>query len=169
MQKLTNTEKKFEEVYKRYYTPLFFKALDWTLDEEIAKDLVEDLFVDLWQKMDQIRMEDIAGFLHTSIKNRAINHLRHQQVVRKYEDEYISVTTEIMDEDDVVHEEQLRVVEDVIEEQPPQRKFIFEQCCIEGKSYKDVSEIVGIEVSTIHKHVSRVYSELRKVFNIKKT
>ncbi len=163
MAKAANKEKDFERIYKQYYTQLYFKALDWTLDEEIAKDLVEELFTDLWTKFDSLRLNEISGFLHTSIKNRAINHLRHRQVEMKYEDEYLAVTTEIMDESDEVHEERLKMLEAVIDEQPAQRRFIFNQCCIEGKSYKEVSEIVGVEVSTVHKHISKVYAELRKI------
>lgn len=168
MRQATNKDKEFESVYKQYYTPLFYKALDWTLDEDVAKDLVEDLFTDLWLKMDTIRMSEIAGYLHTSIKNKAINYLRHRQVEMKYEEDYITVMSEIMDEKDDVHEERLKAIEQTIKEQTPQRRFIFEQCCIEGKTYKEVSEIVGIEVSTVHKHISKVYSELRALFNKKK-
>lgn len=163
MPKFTSKEQLFQQVYKQYYTSLFYKALDWTLDEEIAKDLVEELFVDLWQRIDDIRMNEVAGWLHTSIRNRAINHLRHVQVERRYEEEYIAVTTEIMDDDEGVHEQQLQAIESVINQQPPQRRFIFDQCCLQGKTYKEVSEIIGIEVSTVHKHVSKVYAELRKL------
>lgn len=161
-------ERVFEGVYKQYYTSLFYKALDWTLDEDIAKDLVEDLFAELWLRIDKIRVEDVAGYLNTAIRNRSVNYLRHEQVKRKYEDEYISVTSEIMDEPDDLHEERLKAVEKVISNQPPQRKFIFEQCCISGKSYKEVAEIVGIEVSTVHKHISKVYASLREILIHKK-
>lgn len=145
---------------------MFYKALDWTLDEDLAKDLVADLFADLWQRFDQVRIEEVGGLLHTSLRNRVVNMMRREKVKRKYDEEYINTTSEIMDEPDDVHEEQLRKVEQVIEEQPTQRQFIFRQCCIEGKSYKEVSEIVGVETSTIHKHISRVYKEIRKAFGI---
>lgn len=147
---------------------MFYKALDWTLDEEIAKDLVADLFADLWQKYDQVRQDEVVGLLHISLRNKVVNMMRHDKVKRKYDEEYINTTSEIMDEADDVHEEQLRQVERVIEEQPAKRQFIFRQCCLEGKSYKDVSEIVGVETSTIHKHISRVYMELRQALGITK-
>lgn len=161
-----NRKNEFEQVYKKYYTQLFYKALDWTLDEDIAKDLVGELFADLWQKFDDVRVEDVAGLLHTALRNKVVNMMRHEKVKRRYDEEYISTTSELMDEPDEVHEEQLKKLERVIEEQPVQRKFIFKQCCIEGKSYKEVSEIIGVEVSTVHKHVSRVYKELRKAFGL---
>lgn len=157
----TNSAKDFEHVYKQYYATMFYKALDWTLDEELAKDLVEELFVELWQRFDTIRMDEVAGWLSITIRNKAINHYRHRKVEQRYEDEYLAVTSEIMDEDEDVHEERLRAIEAVIEEQPVQRKFIFEQCCLKGKSYKEVAEIVGVEVTTVHKHVSKVYAALR--------
>ncbi len=157
-----NKERDFEKVYRKYYTQLFYKALDWTLDENAARDLVGDLYADLWERIDSIRMDEVAGFLNTALRNRVINYLRHLQVERKYEDEYVAVMNEIMEEPDDIHERQLKLVEQVLSEQTAQRRFIFEQCCIEGKTYKEVSAIVGIEVSTVHKHISKVYSELRE-------
>lgn len=145
---------------------MFYKALDWILDEDIAKDLVAEVFADLWQRFDSVRMEEIGGLLHTSLRNKVVNMMRHDKVKRKYDEEYINTCSELMEEPDDVHEQQLKEVERVIDEQPAQRQFIFKQCCIEGKSYKEVSEIMGVEVSTIHKHVSRVYKELRKAFGI---
>lgn len=159
---VNNKEKEFEKLYRKFYTQLFYKALDWTLDEDVARDLVSDLYTDLWERIDSIRMDEVAGFLNKSLRNRAINYLRHIQVERKYEDEYIAMMTEIMEEPDDIHDRQLKLVEKVLSEQTVQRRFIFEQCCIEGKTYKEVAAIIGIEVSTVHKHVSKVYSELRK-------
>lgn len=152
----------FEHVYKLHYTTVFYKALDWTLDEDVAKDLVEDVFVDLWHRFDTIRQDEVVGWLNVTVKNKAINYYRHKKVEQKYVDEYLAVTSEIMDEDDNVHEERLTAIEAVINEQPPQRRFVFDQCCLQGKTYKEVAQIVGVEVTTIHKHVSKVYAILRE-------
>lgn len=153
----------FELVYKKHYTWLFHKALDQTLDEELSKDLVEEVYMDLWQKFDDIRLEEVTGLLRTMMRNKLANHFKHLQVARKYETEILSTETELWSENDEEYEERLKRINAVIDEQPPQRKFIFEQCCLRDKSYKEVSELVGVEISTIHKHVSRVYAELRKI------
>lgn len=159
----TNKIKAFEHVYKSYYTWLFHQALDQTLDEELAKDFVEEVFVDVWNKFDTIRLDEVTGLLRMMMRNKVINHFRHQQVVKRYEDDIFSAGAETSDGHDDEYEERLRMVNTIIDEQPPQRRFIFEQCCLHEKSYKEVAELVGVEVSTIHKHVSRVYAELRKI------
>ena len=160
-------EKAFEAVYRAHYTSLFYKALDWTLDDDTAKDLVEDVFADLWTRFDNIRMEEVGGLLHMALRNRAINRLRHESVKRRYEDAYISTVAEIMDEPDEVHEQQLQLMRRVIDAQPPRRRHIFTQCCLEDKTYKEVAESIGVEASTVHKHISRVYKELRATFGKK--
>lgn len=157
----TNKIATFEHVYKSCYTWLFHQALDQTLDEELARDMVEEVFVDLWKKFDNIRQEEAAGLLRKLMRNRLVNYFKHQQVVRKYEDEMRFTSNETLEEDDELYEERLRQVNAVMDSQPPQRRFIFEQCCLRNKSYKEVAELIGVEVCTIHKHVSRVYAELR--------
>lgn len=158
-----NTKKveTFEYVYKNYYTWLFHQALDQTLDEELAKDFVEEVFVDLWHKFDHIRQEEVAGLLRRLMRNKLANHFKHLEVVRKYETEVTAIETDFWDGNDDEYEERLRQINEVIDSQPPQRRFIFEQCCLKDKSYKEVAELVGLEVSSIHKHMSRVYAELR--------
>lgn len=152
----------FEHVYKSCYTWLFYQVLDYTLDEEVARDMVEEVFVDLWSKFDNIRQEEAVGLLRKLVRNRLVNYSKHQLVVKKYEDEVRLTSNEIQEEDeDELYEERLRQVYAVMDRQPPQRRFIFEQCCLKDKSYKEVAELIGVEVSTIHKHISRVYAELR--------
>lgn len=153
----------FEQIYKKHYIWLFRKALDRTLDEELAKDIVEEAFVDVWHKMDQVRQEEVRGLLLTLVRNKIVNHYKHQQVERRYESEVMHLESEIWEEPEDVYEERLRLINHTLDAQPAQRRFIFEQCCLHGKSYKEMAETMNLKVTTIHKHVSRVYAELRKI------
>lgn len=159
---LSEKKKAFEEVFKRNYKPLLYRALDRIDDEEVAKDIVGGLFADIWQDFDNVRLEGVDVYLRRILHNRCINHLQHQTVERKYQDYYLNVKGSILEEPDDLHEERMQIVNSVIDSLPPQRRFIFEQCVIEGKSYKEVAEIVSLQVSSIHKHISKTYAMLRE-------
>ncbi len=158
--------KTFEQVYKNYYTWLFHQALDMTLDPELARDFVEDVYVIVWQRFDTISLEKMQGLLRTLMRNRVVNYFRHRQVEMKYELDMRANATGFYSDDDDTYEERLRQVTAIIDAQPPQRRFIFEQCCLRNKSYREVAALLGLEVSTIHKNVSRVYAELREKVKI---
>lgn len=157
-----NRDIMFERLYKDNYTVLFYRALDIVEDEDVAADLVESLFADIWERFDQVRADEAPKYLMKSLKNKCVSYLRHKAVERKYEQQFLQMKEEMADEDDEVHEERLRIVDEVIESQTAQRKFVFQQCCLEGKSYGEVAAILNLSVSSIHKHVSKVYAELRK-------
>ena len=153
-------------MYKKYYTWLFHQALDLTLDAELSKDFVEDVYVVVWQKFSKIRWDEIQGLMRTLMRHKVANYFKHRQVEKRYEMEMRAHAIGLCGDDDDIYEERLRQINAIIDAQPPQRRFIFEQCCLGEKTYKEVASLMGLEVSTIHKHVSRVYAELRKKFNI---
>ena len=82
-------EKEFEELFKKNYSKLFYYALDWVEDSEVAKDIVSELFGDTWRRYERLRNERIEAYLYRSVHNLCINYLRDKQVEMKYQQEVI--------------------------------------------------------------------------------
>src|SRR5882672_1752908 len=71
----------FDELYLNYYKLLCTSAYFYVKNEQEAKDLVQSLFLDIWDKQLYRHFhEDIRGYLFRAIKNRCINHLKWQKV-----------------------------------------------------------------------------------------
>lgn len=71
----------FAELHKRFSGKLFFLAHQKTGDGDVAEDLVQDLFVELWTRREQIAIEKgINFYLFSALKNRIISHLRKEMV-----------------------------------------------------------------------------------------
>ena len=73
-------ETEFEELFKKNYSPLFYNALDWVEDAEAAKDIVSELFSEVWSQYEHLRKEKIESYLFRSVRNRSINYLKHKSV-----------------------------------------------------------------------------------------
>ena len=140
--------------------PLFYKALYWVEDEEVAKDLVSELFADLWKSYERIRHYKIGPYLFTAIKNKSLNYLRHQKVECANRDAYIRMKEEILSDSELL-EQRLQKIQEVIDGQTPLTKFVFEACYYENKTYQEVSEILAVSVSAVHKHISKMMAALR--------
>lgn len=52
-------ETEFEELFKKNYSPLFYNALDWVEDAEAAKDIVSELFSEVWSQYEHLRKEKL--------------------------------------------------------------------------------------------------------------
>jgi len=69
----------FAELHKRYSGKLFFHAHQKTGDGDVAEDLVQDLFVELWTRREQLSIEKAIGpYLFSALKNRVISYLRKE-------------------------------------------------------------------------------------------
>ena len=78
--------RQFEELFKKNYSKLYYVALDWVEDEESAKDLVNDLFAELWKQYERLQDENVEGYLFQSLRNRCINYIEHLNYIGRYLD-----------------------------------------------------------------------------------
>lgn len=80
-----NNTDAFVIIYNRYWEKIYSISYWHLYDQEEAKDIVQELFVDLWDKRSQIEIsETIEGYLKVAIKNRLFNHMRAKGVRKRY-------------------------------------------------------------------------------------
>ncbi len=157
-------ETEFEDLFKKNYSRLFYCALDWVEDSEAAKDIVSELFSEVWNQYERLRNEKIEAYLYRSVRNRSINYLKHKAVVIQHQQSFLSMKEEFIDEDAAAHEENLQLIDSTLEQFTPQTRFIFEQCYFKGKKYQEVADLMGISSSAVHKHMNKAFAIFRKAF-----
>src|SRR5665213_3637729 len=75
----------FAEIYNRYKGPLYIHAYNLLRDREEAKDILQQVFANLWTNRDQVEVRpQFAGYLYTIVKNRILKTIAHQAVESKY-------------------------------------------------------------------------------------
>lgn len=71
----------FEKFFKMFYAPLCGFALGFLGDRDEAEELVQDTFVKLWEKRDEISIEtSLKSYLYSSVRNACFNYLKHLKV-----------------------------------------------------------------------------------------
>ena len=161
-------KQRFEELFRKNYSRLFYCALDVVNDSETAKDIVSELFGDLWERFDEMNKEHVEAYLYTSVRNRSLNYLKHQTIVDKYQETYLAEKEHLVSDDMELHEARLRLIEQTIASFTPLTRHIFEQCYFEGKTYQQMAEVLQVSVSAIHKHMNKAFTAFRTVFIEKK-
>lgn len=77
----------FEEVYVSYFSRMKHFAMEYVLSEEDAENIVQDVFVDLWERRDLLAFNmNLVAYLFTSIKNKCIDFLRHKLIAKQVTD-----------------------------------------------------------------------------------
>ena len=73
--------KAFHELYEKHYRPLVMFAMRYLEHNEDAEDIVQDLFVAVWESEEKFMSEQgLYVFLYNSVRNACLNFLKHKQV-----------------------------------------------------------------------------------------
>ncbi|NGM67050.1 RNA polymerase sigma factor [Sphingobacterium sp. SGR-19] len=69
----TQEEQAFTALYEEYWDYVFEQAFIRCRQYDIAENITQDIFVALWDQMEELRIENIRGYLYTAVKNRVLN------------------------------------------------------------------------------------------------
>lgn len=155
----------YTEIYRRYFHLIFRHAYKKLRDEQVAKDVVQDVFTNLWVKRSSCVVEsNLAGYLFTAVRNRVFNFWAHEDIKSKYWDsfsdgnpieKYADVST-----DHRIREQQLMAyIERQVQELPPKMRRIFE---LSRKEYLTHREIAG-RLNTSEENVSKQIGNALKI------
>ena len=167
-------EKEFEEKYRtlfrRYYSGLSFYAAR-LVGEDDAEDIVQDVFLDIWKRKDDIELgEQAQSLLYRSVYTRAINLINHRTIVNNYnteEAELMKKKTEYYqpDQSDVIkriENRELRVeIHQAINELPDKCKEVFKLSYLYNMKNKEIADALNISLRTVEAHMYKALRILR--------
>lgn len=160
----TGDQKTFTVFYDRYSPSLFQRILQLVGVQSIAEELLQEIFVTLWEKRETISIEqNFAAYLHRIAVNKAIDFFRRLKRDRLLYQRVLQTSAALYShvEEQVVSAETATIFQAAIDKLPPQRKQVFHLCKMEGRSYQEVSHLLGISTSTINDHIVKATRLLR--------
>lgn len=134
-------------------------------DRDIARDAVSDTFMKLWETDDFFDGRDVDSILFVSLRNRCLDMLRHISVRSDYVNRMMMLARDGHESDAGEIDDRISRVKELIDRFPARTRFVFEQCYMEEKSYKEVAELMGITPSGVKQHIVKGLAILRKCFN----
>jgi RNA polymerase sigma-70 factor (family 1) len=162
-------EIEFQQLYTENFSRLYYAALYILRDEETAKDLINDVFADLWEDFNWQDKTINYTYLYKNVHNKCIDYLRHSNV----ENRFITLSEALGDEayetniDSDEQNERLEIINKTLDELPQRTKFVIEQCFYNGKKYTEVADMMNITTSGVNKHVMKALTIIRNKFSIK--
>lgn len=162
----------FDSIFRRTYSRLYFYALSLLSDESDADDVVEEVFFELWGRMDEIDLDgNIEAFLYRAVYTRSVNVLKRRNVsagrlaaiedINNMRMEYYSGFN-----DDPLHSmenaELRRKIEDTIDMLPEKCRQVFRMSYLNGMRNNDIAEELQLSVRTVEAHMYRALRFLRE-------
>lgn len=152
----------FDFVFSYYYTGLCTYARRWVNDPDVAEDLVQDFFVRLWANSEKIEItSSLKSYFFTSVKNRAVNHLKHVKVKENFGTQEINRTVEESSNWELTEPELTELIEKGMQKLQPRCREIFILSRFEGKDNGEIAEMLGISKRTVELQISNALKILR--------
>ena len=163
----------FRELYHIYNKRLHYFALALVKTKEAAEEIVEDVFIRLWNQRQTITaINNLRIYLYTATKNTALNYLAKkakENIVEPFDNIDIALQeTGISPEQIMITAETYQKIRQAVEALPPRCKMIFKLIREDGLRYKEVAEILNISINTIDAQmaiaIQRITEAVRKDF-----
>lgn len=159
----------FAEIYNRYAVLMFYKVNQMLRDEEPSKDLVQDLFVALWDKPELIEENNnLAGYLYIGARNRVLKFIQRNKLKNDHIASLAKYASEISLEtiQDIDERELKTIVQREIDNLPPKMRVIFEMSRKDNLSHAEIAGKLGLSDHTVKKQVNNALKILRSKLSI---
>lgn len=160
----------FDHIYTTYRKWLMVVACSMVQHETEAQDLVQKFYMDLWQ-MDWSRTGALAGpiknFLFISIRNRCLNYIRSNEILRKRAARLQLPPDYEPPADILEHKELQQHLADAIAQLPAVRARVFKLGYLHQFSRQQIAGYLGISEATVKTHMALALKDLRNLLKNK--
>lgn len=150
-----------KEIFNKYHAQLFGLAEGVLRDEALAKDIVQEIFIDLWNRRHHSDIRVLSHYLSRAVKFQVLKQIRDS---KKY-DRHVEVLENIQfvnqTEQDINARELENYLSKAIDQLPPRCKEVFILSRYENLSHKEISSRLNISPKTIEFQITKALTHLR--------
>lgn len=157
-------EAAFKEIFDRYDRLLFLYVYRILQSNEDAKDVVQDIFINLWNKKDHLTINtSLKSYLYSAVRNRALNVLRSKDIANRYiASLQMFMEVESSATDYLIREKDITLlIEKEIALLPPKMREVFELRRKNYLSNREIAEYMHVSEHTVATHIKRALKVLK--------
>lgn len=156
----------FDEIFRQYSKPLFYYAAKF-VEDEVAKDIVQDVFVKLWADQNLTIKHSLNALLFTMVRNGCLQQLEKQNVRHKYLEstKLLLLNEELqfyMEEKTSLIEQELEnKLNEVLNNLPDRCLQIFLMSRFDNKKNREIAEELDISIKAVEKQITKALGTIR--------
>ncbi|NRF39387.1 RNA polymerase sigma factor [Pedobacter foliorum] len=158
----------FAEIYNQYRSKIFVYACSLCKSPDISEEIVQEVFIKVWQKRDQINTElNFGAYIKKITLNHVLNHLKKVAREKALQQQLFVFIETIRNstEDNLLEKELLRTYDDAIAKLPPQKKLIYNLSRNEDLSHDEIAKKLNISKNTVKNHMVEATRFIRNYVN----
>lgn len=159
----------FDFLFRKYHRRLLLYSLKYVESESDALDIVQNIFVAVWENGKYKQSEDLVkAYLFSSVKNSCLNYLKHQKIVKQFEHEAVFQIKEMeavhyqSGEKSLIENESLKQINDAIDSLTDIYKEVIFLSRFEGLKNHEIAEKLNLPVRTVETRIFRALLALKE-------
>ena len=155
----------FDLIYEKYSGKLYAFGLKYLKSTEEAEELVQSVFLKLWENYKILKKElSFKSYLFTIAYNDICKLFRKRNYRQKFIDDTLYENSQFSSEieEGIDYHSVLEQVEQIVNKLPEKQKTIFLKSRKEGKSTKEIAEEVGLSPGTVDNYISESLKFIRR-------
>jgi len=150
----------FKEIFQTYYSPLCNYALSFVHDISTAEEIVQNLFIELWEKNAFTKIHNKEHYLLRSVKFKCIDYLRTKKISKEIP--IHDIPEQITSEPGTISEEDiLPLLHYYASKLPPKTREVFLLSRTSGMSYREIADEMDISVKTVENQMGRALKSMK--------
>ena len=161
-----SSEKDFEYLFSLYYAPLCGYALKLVKQKEMSEEVVQNLFLKLWESRQKQDIENIKAYLYRSIYHKCLHLLEHQTIKLKYQQvEKHKPHSYPSPEEGMMMGEFFEAYQSELENLSTNTRHIFLLSRDSNLKYNEIAQQLKISIKTVESHISKALKAFRTRFS----
>ena len=152
----------FDAIYRQYFHAVYCNALKITREVSAAEDVLQEVFIALWQKKETIETErSVGSWLFVVCYNKSVNILK-KKLRESLAHQQMQQVTEDSSEETIYYNLQWEMLEEAMAQLSPQKRKVFELCKLQGKSYEETATTLHLSKHTVKEYLSAAVSFVKE-------
>ena len=150
-------EQAFKQLFDTYYRQLVAYANKYVADVDLSRGIVQDLFVVLYEKRDEINIHtSLKSHLYQSVRNRCLNFIKRDKMKQQHHQRILDSFDDFSEQfDNIEYIELENLISKVVENLPTQCKKIFKMNRFEGISNQNIADDLNLSKRTVETQISK--------------
>lgn len=158
-------DREFEKVFREQFTPLTNLAFTMVKNDDVAKDIVQQVFLRFWQIRGETTIQNsIKSYLYRAVVNTSLNHIAREKRFTSIEVQRVEPASDM--EDGMLAEQKKTAIDlkvrQAINELSPVCREVFQLSRFSDLTNKEIASELNISVKTVEKHISKALKRLRE-------
>lgn len=159
-------ERAFGAFFEHHQQLIFGIAMKLTQSRPKAKEIVQDVFLKVWLKKDELdAVENVGAYLNRIARNHSIDVLRKiaREALRNVElkEEQLELGDNSTQES-LNYKEAGKMISQALDTLSPQQRKVYQLCHEQGMKYTEAAEELGLSAGTVHTHMKAALGNIRK-------